>query len=129
MDFDTEHINDDDSLKRDLEEIKRKSETSADFIQQNYYNILFSQDTCIIIANGDVNKEGIIEKANNEIESIFKYKPEEVKGLNISKLMPNLIAKEHDQFIRNYFEIGEKKLLDKTDKKVFALDKDNSIAL
>ena len=125
----TEHINDDDLLKRDLEEIKRKSETSADFIQQNYYNILFSQDTCIIIANGDVNKEGIIEKANNEIENIFKYKPEEVKGLNISKLMPNLIAKEHDQFIRNYFEIGEKKLLDKTDKKVFALDKDNSILL
>jgi uncharacterized protein Yka (UPF0111/DUF47 family) len=47
----TQHINDDDLLKRDLEEIKRKNETSADFIQQNYYNILFSQDTCIIIAN------------------------------------------------------------------------------
>ena len=125
----TQHINDDDLLKRDLEEIKRKNETSADFIQQNYYNILFSQDTCIIIANGDIDKEGIIEKANNEIESVFKYKPEEVKGLNLSKLMPNLIAKEHSQFMRNYFEIGEKKLLDKTDQKVFALDKDNSIIL
>ena len=125
----TEQVNDDDLQKRNLEEIKRKNENSADFIQQNYYSVLFNKETGIIIANGDKGKEGTIEKVNKEIENIFKYKTEEIKGVNVSQLMPPLLAKEHNEFMKNYYETGAKKLLDKKDKKVFGKDKDNCIIL
>ena len=123
----TEQVNDDDLLKRDLDEIKRKSENSAEFIQQNFYSILFNKETGIVICNGDKGSEGMIEKTNNEIEPIFKYKPEELKGMNIAQLMPRLFAKEHKAFMSNYFEIGEKKVIDNKDIKSFGKDKDNSL--
>lgn len=123
----TEQVNDDDLLKRNLEEIKRKSENSADFIQQNFYSVLFNKDTGILIANGDKGKEGVIEKVNKEIESIFKFKAEEIKGLNLNELMPKSIGKEHVEFMKNYYEIGDKKILDKKDRKVIGKDKDNCI--
>lgn len=125
----TEQINDDDLLKRDLDEIKRKSENSAEFIQQNFYSILFNKETGILICNGDKGCEGIIEKTNNEIEPIFKYKPEELKGMNVTQLMPRLLAKDHRFFMSNYFEIGEKKVIDNKDIKSFGKDKENSLML
>ena len=94
----TEQINDDDLLKRDLDEIKHKSENSK-FIQQNFYNVLFNKETGILICNGNKGSEGIIEKTNNEVEQIFKYKPEELRGMNINLLMPRLLAKEHQKFM------------------------------
>jgi PAS domain S-box-containing protein len=124
-----EQINDDDLLKRDLEEVKRKNENFADHIQQNFYNMLFSKETGIIIANGDKGKEGLIEKANSEIEAIFRYKPEEIKGMNLSNLMPKLFAKNHKTFIEKYYDFGEKKVMDKKDFKTFGKDKENSIVM
>lgn len=124
-----EQINDDDLLKRNLEEIKRKNENSTEHIQQNFYSILFSKETGIIIANGDKGKEGIIEKANSEIEAIFKFKREEIKGMNISNLMPRLFAKHHKSFVEKYYDIGEKKVIDRKDFKTFGKDKDNSIIM
>ena len=124
-----EQINDDDTQKRDLESIKRKNENSADHIQQNFYSILFNKETGIIIANGDKGKEGLIEKANNEVEIIFKYKPEELRGMNLSNLMPKLFAKTHSAFMERFFEIGEKRVLDHKDIKTFGKDKENSIIM
>ena len=124
-----EQINDDDNLKRDLEAIKRKNENSADHIQQNFYSLLFNKETGIIIANGDKGKEGMIEKANSEVEVIFKYKPEELRGMNLSNLMPRLFAKNHSQFMEHYFELGEKRVLDNKDLKTFGKDKENSIIM
>ena len=125
----TEQINDDDLLKRDLDEIKRKSENSAEFIQQNFYNVLFNKETGILICNGDKGSEGVIEKTNNEVEQIFKYKPEELRGMNVNQLMPRLLSKEHQKFMANYFEVGEKKVIDNKDMKSFGKDKDNSLML
>ena len=124
-----EQINDDDLLKRDLEEIKRKNENSTEHIQLNFYSVLFSKDTGIIIANGDKGKEGIIKKANSEVEAIFKYKPEELKGMNLSNLMPRLFAKNHKNFVEKYYDIGEKKVIDKKDFRTFGKDKNNSILM
>ena len=95
-------------MKRDLESIKRKNENSADHIQQNFYNLLFNKETGIIIPNGDKGKEGLIEKANSEVEVIFKYKPEELRGMNLSNLMPKLFAKNHSAFMERYFETEKK---------------------
>ena len=122
-----EQINDDDLKKRDLEGLRRKNDASNEHINNKFYSLLFNKNTGIIIANGDKGKEGIIEFANKEIENIFKYKTFDLKGMNLTTLMPKMYEKEHSKYIENYFKIGQKKVIDKSDLKVLAKDKDNSI--
>ena len=126
MDY-VEQINDDGLKKRDLETLKRKNDNYIDYFNNNYYSILFNKRTGIIIANGDKGNEGIIQLANNEIENIFKYKPIDLKGLNLTNLMPKIFALNHSKYIEKYFKIGQKKFIDKPGIKIFATDKKNSI--
>ena len=122
-----EQINDDDLKKRELESLKRKNDGLGDHINSNYYSVLFNKNTGIIIANGDKGSEGIIEACNGEIENIFKYKPSDIKGMNLNHLMPRLFAKDHSKYMERYFQVGEKKLIDKVDFSCFGKDKNNSI--
>ena len=124
-----EQINDDEFKKRELESLRRKNENLSDHISQNFYALLFSKDTGIIIANGDKGKEGLIVKTNNEIENIFKFNPEELKGMNLISLMPKIFSKIHKSFIEKYYNYGEKKIIDKKDLKTFGKDKDNAIIM
>ena len=122
-----EQINDDDLKKRDLESLKRKNDNFTDHIGQNYYSVLFNKETVVIIANGDKGSEGVIELSNKEIENIFKYRPMDIKGMNLTSLMPKLFAKNHSKYIERYFKIGEKKVIDKNDFRSYGKDKNNSI--
>ena len=122
-----EQINDDDLKKRDLETLKRKADNYSDHLNNNYYSVLFNKETGIIIVNGDRGNEGVIELSNKEIENIFKYKSLDLKGMNLSFLMPKVFAKDHSKYIERYFSIGQKKLIDKSDFNTFGKDKDNSI--
>ena len=122
-----EQINDDDLKKRELESLKRKNDGLGDHINSNFYSVLFNKNTGIIIANGDKGSEGIIEACNGEIENIFKYKPSDIKGMNLNHLLPRLFAKDHSKYMERYFQVGEKKLIDKTDFSSFGKDKNNSI--
>ena len=122
-----EQINDDSFLKRELETVKRKNETSTDTLNQNYYNLIFRHDTGIAICNGDNGKEGIIEKINFEFEKIFKFSNEELIGQDISILMPKIFASQHKSFVQNYINVGEKIIIDTKEHHTFAKDKNNSI--
>ena len=122
-----EQINDDDLKKRELESLKRKNDGLGDHMNSNYYSVLFNKNTGIIIANGDKGSEGIIEACNGEVENIFKYKPSDIKGMNLTHLMPRLFAKDHSKYMERYFQVGEKKLIDKVDFSSFGKDKNNSI--
>ena len=124
-----EQINDDDLKKRDLESLRRKNDNLTDHLNQNFFALLFNRETGIIIANADKGKEGVIEKTNSEIENIFKYKPEELKGMNLTSLMPKVFAKIHKSFMEKYYNFGEKKIIDKKDLKTFGKEKDNSIVV
>jgi len=121
-----EQINDDDLLKRELDSLKSKSVTSTENIQVNYYNLLFNRNTGIIIANGHKYKEGIIEKANDEVERIFEFKADELKGMNVTKMIPKAVALNHRTFMERFYELGEKRVLDKQ-LRTYAKDKDNCI--
>lgn len=121
-----DQINDDDPLKRELENIKAKNIMAIDVVQANYYSLLFSKETGIIIANGDKGKEGLIEKTNQEIEEIFLYKTEECKSMNVTSMMPKIFQKEHKAFIERFFKIGEKRIIDKQ-YRTFGKDKENCI--
>ena len=119
-----ESINDDSLTLRELLTIKNKNYAMEGIF--NYYNILFSNDTCIIICNGDKNKEGTIEKVSSNITEFFGYKEEEVKGINIGALMPKMFERDHTGFMKKHIEIGEKKVVDKTFR-TYAKDKNNAL--
>ena len=124
-----EQINDDDLKIRNLENLRKKNENNLENFSHNYYSILFNKRAGIIIANGDEGKEGLIEKTNSEVENIFKYKSNELKGMNLSSLMPKNFSNLHNFFMKKYYNVGEKIVIDKNYLTTYAIDKDNSIIM
>ena len=119
-----ESINDDSLTLRDLLKTKNKNFALEGIF--NYYNTLFSNDTCIIICSGDKGKEGNIEKVSTNITNFFGFKEEEVKGINIGALMPKMFEKEHKSFMQRNIRIGEKRVIEKTFR-TYAKDKYNAL--
>ena len=58
-----------------------------------------------------INSQGIIDLYNYAAENIFGYSAAEVIGKNVSILMPEPYASEHDEYIANYEKTGEKKII------------------
>ena len=122
-----DQINNDDLKKRDLDSIKKKEVNFTEHLNHNYYSILFSNDTGIMIVNGDKGSEGIIKQCNKKIELIFNYNSYELKDFNVNKLMPKLYDKKHSKYIERYFRVGYKKYMETKDFKTFGKEKNNSI--
>jgi len=122
-----EQINNDDLKKRDLDSIKKKAVNFNEHLNHNYYSVLFSNETGIMIANGEKGCEGIIKQYNKKIELMFNYNSSELKEINVSKLMPKLFDKEHSKYMERYFRVGYKKYMETRDFKTFGKDKNNCI--
>jgi len=120
------YINDDGVLCRELELIKNKILLSGENLNSNFTSVLFSKETGILIANGDKGKEGLIEHVNTQIESIFNYRSEELKGININRLMPKIFSQVHHVFMEQYNNIGEKRVINKTFDS-YGKDRNNSL--
>jgi len=58
-----------------------------------------------------INQQGIVLSFNRAAELIFQYSPDEVIGKNISLLMPNPFAKEHNRYLMNYIKTGKRKVI------------------
>ncbi len=57
------------------------------------------------------DENGIVETFNPAAEELFGYSQSEVIGNNVSMLMPKEYSREHNTYLRNYGEIGEKKVI------------------
>lgn len=73
-----------------------------------------------------IGVRGNIKSFNNAAEEIFGYKEEEVIGENVSILMPSPHQEQHDQYIKNYLQTGEKKIIG-SGREVRGKRKDGSI--
>ncbi|EPZ33401.1 hypothetical protein ROZALSC1DRAFT_27730 [Rozella allomycis CSF55] len=73
-----------------------------------------------------ITTEGIIQRFNPAAELMFGYKSEEVVNQNVSILMPQEHAIQHDQYISNYLSTGIKKVVGKT-REVTAKKKDGTL--
>ncbi|MEJ5053024.1 PAS domain-containing sensor histidine kinase [Sphingobacterium sp. MYb382] len=58
-----------------------------------------------------IDHRGIVESINPAALHLFGYAPEEVIGNNISMLMPEPDRSQHDGYIHNYQETGQKKII------------------
>ncbi len=58
-----------------------------------------------------IDEQGIVQLANAATERLFGYPAEELIGANISVLMPEPHHSGHDQYLRNYIETGERKII------------------
>lgn len=62
---------------------------------------------CIIV----INNKGIIQSVNKATEKLFGYQREDMIQENVSMLMPNPHASNHNQYINNYLETGRAKII------------------
>ncbi|QFU74370.1 PAS domain S-box protein [Halioglobus maricola] len=58
-----------------------------------------------------IDERGIIESANQRAEQMFGYSQLELRGENVSNLMPTPYRLEHDTYIKNYLETGDAKVI------------------
>ena len=58
-----------------------------------------------------INSRGMIETFNPACEEIFGYKAEEVLGRNVAILMPDGDRQRHQQYLRDYQETGDAKII------------------
>lgn len=73
-----------------------------------------------------MNDKRIIEMVNSATERLFGYTREELIGQNVKMLMPEPYAGLHDQYVENYKQSGQRKIIG-IGREVVAQRKDGSI--
>lgn len=58
-----------------------------------------------------INRMGHIKRFNRAAQRIFGYSNEDVLNKNVSTLMPDSYARNHDSYIRNYLTTGKRKII------------------
>jgi len=99
--------------RQTLEDLNQEQ---AELIQK--LKISEAQARAIVLAAADgiitVNIQGIIEMVNPALEMMFGYTQQELIGQNVSILMPEIIAQQHDAYLENYAKTGKRHIIDNT---------------
>jgi PAS domain S-box-containing protein len=84
--------------------------------------IVDSQRDGLVVTDGN----GLITLFSCSAEQIFGYQAQEVMGRNVNALMPESDHGYHDQYLKNYHETGEKRVIESA-RQVKGLRKDGSV--
>ncbi|PLX01673.1 MAG: hypothetical protein C0594_12770, partial [Marinilabiliales bacterium] len=78
-----------------------------DLEKSNFHVILETCVDAVVI----INRNGIVEFFNLAAEALWGYQKSEVIGENVSILMPAYHSKRHDQYLKNFIETKEAKVI------------------
>lgn len=106
---------------RDITERKRTAENLKDR-EQRLRGILDTVADAIIT----INERGEILSFNKAAEEIFGYTIREVLKQNISILIPEQHAKNHDQYLSNYLKTGIKNIIGNVNREESGIRKDGT---
>ncbi len=81
--------------------------TSESLMQAEAEAILDTTVDAIII----IDERGLIENFNQAATRLFGYQPHEVIGKSVNILMPEPDHSQHDQYMHNYLESGDAKII------------------
>jgi PAS domain S-box-containing protein len=96
-------------LRQNMEEMKATQESLEQ--SQAKTKMIFENAMDAIIT---IDENGYIDQFNPSAEQLFGYKAEEVQGNNVSMLMPQKHASQHDGYLNRYLQTGEKHILGET---------------
>ncbi|MFQ5676695.1 MAG: PAS domain S-box protein, partial [bacterium] len=108
-------------ILRDITERKRAEEALRESEARNLAIVNTAADG--IITTDD---HGRIESFNPAAEKMFGYATNEVIGQNVNILMASPYCEEHDSYLKNYLESGEKKVIGIAGREVVAKRKDGT---
>ena len=100
-------------IVRDLTEVRRNEELVRSVLDHTFDSII------------SIDERGAIEMFNRSSEKIFGYTSDEVRGRNVSMLMPEPYAREHDDYLKSYLQTGVAKIIG-IGREVEGLRKDGS---
>ena len=107
-------------LNQALTESKKLEGKAVEAKQKNRAILENIIDSVIVI-----DAKGIIQTVNDATTKLFGYEVEELVGQNIKMLMPESFAIKHDQYLANYRETGQEKIIGKG-REVVAKRQDDS---
>ena len=93
-------------MARDLT-AQRRAEQALRRSEVRWRAIIESAVDAIVL----INRRGTIEFFNPAAERIFGYPVDEVMGCNVSMLMPDPYASEHDHYLRRYQMTGDRRII------------------
>jgi two-component system sensor kinase FixL len=93
-------------LARDLS-AQRRAEQALRRSEERWRAIIESAVDAIVL----INRRGTIEFVNPAAERMFGFPAHEVIGRNVSMLMPEPYASEHDHYMRRYQMTGERRII------------------
>ena len=85
-----------------------------------------NSDTLMIVASGNTEDFGQITSASQEINNLLGYNPDQVIGLDVSKIVPRHLAEIHTGIMTAYFETGVNRFVN-TERLIFPERKDGFI--
>lgn len=77
----------------------------------NDFEMMFADDTAIVVISGNKDNQAKIMKTNNGITKLFGYNTFEVHGYEVNILMPPIIGVKHSYFLEQYFKTGRERVI------------------
>jgi PAS domain S-box-containing protein len=82
-------------------------QANANFLGNDLMKYEGDTETCIVTCSANLHSLGNILNISSEIQRILQYSNVDLIGQSINQMMPNMIARLHDDFMRNFFETSK----------------------
>lgn len=85
----------------------KKAEASLRAREAQLRSILATLPDAMVV----IDERGMIDSFSAAAERLFGWKAEEVRGRNVSMLMPSPYCEEHDSYLARYLSTGERRII------------------